>query len=42
MQTRDFIHVSDVVEANILALQNERANFQAFNVSGVVQHVGAG
>jgi dTDP-L-rhamnose 4-epimerase len=36
MQTRDFIHVSDVVEANILALQHERANFQAFNVgSGI-------
>jgi dTDP-L-rhamnose 4-epimerase len=36
MQTRDFIHVSDVVEANLLALQDERANFQAFNVgSGI-------
>jgi dTDP-L-rhamnose 4-epimerase len=36
MQTRDFIHVSDVVEANILALQDERANFRAFNVgSGI-------
>jgi dTDP-L-rhamnose 4-epimerase len=36
MQTRDFIHVSDVVEANLLALRDERANFQAFNVgSGI-------
>jgi dTDP-L-rhamnose 4-epimerase len=36
LQTRDFVHVSDVVEANILALQDERANSQAFNVgSGI-------
>jgi dTDP-L-rhamnose 4-epimerase len=32
LQTRDFVHVSDVVEANILALTDERAEFQAFNV----------
>jgi dTDP-L-rhamnose 4-epimerase len=32
LQTRDFVHVSDVVEANLLAFQDERANFQAFNV----------
>ena len=36
LQTRDFIHVSDVVEANILALQDGRANFQSLNVgSGI-------
>ena len=36
LQTRDFVHVSDVVDANILAFQDERANFQAFNVgSGI-------
>jgi dTDP-L-rhamnose 4-epimerase len=31
-QTRDFIHVSDIVQANLLALESERANFQALNV----------
>jgi dTDP-L-rhamnose 4-epimerase len=31
-QTRDFVHVEDVVEANMLVLQKEEANFQAFNV----------
>ena len=31
-QTRDFVHVRDVVAANLLALENESANFQAFNV----------
>ncbi len=30
-QTRDFIHVSDVVQANILALKSS-ANYQTFNV----------
>jgi dTDP-L-rhamnose 4-epimerase len=31
-QTRDFVHISDVVQANILALQSDEANFQTFNV----------
>lgn len=32
LQTRDFIHIADVVEANMLVLAKEEANFQAFNV----------
>ncbi len=32
MQTRDFVHVDDVVEANILAMLKEEVLFQAFNV----------
>ena len=31
-QTRDFVHVKDVVDANMLVLQKDDANFQAFNV----------
>jgi dTDP-L-rhamnose 4-epimerase len=31
-QTRDFLHVDDVVEANLLTLARDEANFQAFNV----------
>lgn len=31
-QTRDFVHVQDVVEANMLVLQKDEADFQAFNV----------
>lgn len=35
-QRRDFVHVADVVEANMHVLADERADFQAFNVgSGV-------
>ncbi len=33
-QTRDFVHVQDVVDANMLVLQRDEANFQAFNVGG--------
>lgn len=31
-QTRDFVHIQDVVDANMLVLQNQDADFQAFNV----------
>lgn len=31
-QTRDFVHVQDVVDANMLVLERDAANFQAFNV----------
>jgi len=32
LQTRDFVHVNDVVQANVLALQREEANGEIFNV----------
>jgi dTDP-L-rhamnose 4-epimerase len=32
LQTRDFVHVDDVVDANMCVLEKEDANFQAFNV----------
>jgi len=32
LQTRDFTHVSDVVQANLRAMKSERANFHAINV----------
>ena len=32
LQTRDFVHIDDVVEANMCVLRKEEANFQAFNV----------
>jgi dTDP-L-rhamnose 4-epimerase len=31
-QTRDFVHVSDIVQANLLALETEKADYQAINV----------
>lgn len=31
-QTRDFVHVSDIVRANLLALESDRADYQAVNV----------
>lgn len=31
-QTRDFVHVQDVVDANMLVLHKDEADFQAFNV----------
>ena len=31
-QTRDFVHIDDVVDANFCVLQNDAANFHAFNV----------
>src|SRR5437773_215364 len=32
LQSRDFIHVSDIVAANLLALATDRADYQALNV----------
>jgi dTDP-L-rhamnose 4-epimerase len=31
-QSRDFVHVSDIVQANILALESDKANYETFNV----------
>ncbi len=31
-QTRDFVHVSDIVRANLLALETDRADYRAVNV----------
>ena len=31
-QTRDFVHVSDIVQANLLALEKDTADYQAINV----------
>lgn len=31
-QTRDFVHVSDIVQANLLALETDRADYRAVNV----------
>jgi dTDP-L-rhamnose 4-epimerase len=31
-QTRDFVHVSDVVQANLLALETENADYETLNV----------
>jgi len=32
LQTRDFVHIKDVVDANMRVLESDEANFQAFNV----------
>ncbi len=32
LQSRDFVHVSDIVQANILALKNNGLDYDAFNV----------
>jgi len=32
LQSRDFVHVSDVVRANLLALETDRADYEALNV----------
>ena len=31
-QTRDFVHVSDIVQANLLVLETDRADYQALNI----------
>jgi dTDP-L-rhamnose 4-epimerase len=39
-QRRDFVHVSDVVAANMLVINDDRANYKSFNVgSGVATSV---
>jgi len=32
LQSRDFVHVSDIVQANLLVMENGRANYQVFNI----------
>jgi dTDP-L-rhamnose 4-epimerase len=32
LQTRDFVHIDDVVDANMRVLESDQANFKAFNV----------
>jgi dTDP-L-rhamnose 4-epimerase len=31
-QLRDFVHVSDIAQANLLAMETDRADFQALNI----------
>jgi len=33
-QLRDYVHVRDVARANVLVMEDERANYQVFNVGG--------
>ena len=40
-QTRDFVHVSDIVQANLLVLESDRADYQAVNVgTGIATSIG--
>ncbi|MBM3240345.1 SDR family NAD(P)-dependent oxidoreductase [Candidatus Poribacteria bacterium] len=32
LQTRDFVHINDIVQANLLAMNSDKANGQIFNV----------
>ena len=32
LQSRDLVHVSDIVQANLLALENDSANYETFNI----------
>lgn len=32
LQSRDFVHVSDIVQANLLAMRNGHANYEVFNI----------
>jgi dTDP-L-rhamnose 4-epimerase len=32
LQSRDFVHVSDIVQANLLVMENEVANYDVFNI----------
>lgn len=38
LQSRDFIYVTDVVEANILAMKNPQADYDFFNVGTGIAH----
>src|SRR5207302_6454662 len=39
-QTRDFVHVSDIVQANLLAMDTNRANYEMMNIgTGVATSV---
>lgn len=38
LQLRDFVNIHDVVDANILAMQKDEANYQAFCVGGGVAY----
>jgi dTDP-L-rhamnose 4-epimerase len=41
-QTRDFVHVSDIVQANLRALDTDRADYQAINIgTGVATSIRA-
>jgi dTDP-L-rhamnose 4-epimerase len=31
-QSRDFVHVSDIIQANLLALETDKADYQALNI----------
>lgn len=37
-QLRDYVNIKDVVDANLLVLEDERANYQVFNVGAGVAH----
>lgn len=37
-QSRDFIHISDIIEANILAMKNKEADYGFFNVGTAIPH----
>ncbi|GAH85712.1 unnamed protein product, partial [marine sediment metagenome] len=32
LQSRDFTHVSDIIRANLLAMENKKADYEVFNV----------
>ncbi|MBZ0203169.1 MAG: SDR family NAD(P)-dependent oxidoreductase [Ignavibacteria bacterium] len=38
LMQRDFVNVHDVVDANILAMTDDRADYQAFNVGGGISY----
>ena len=40
LQSRDFIHISDIVQANLLAMDKKEADYEVFNVgSGIPQSI---